>query len=128
MSRSYGEDLRARVIGVVQDGGSARSAAARFEIGVATAVRWCRQWRETGDYRSKPRGNPGSGSKLDTHASFILSLVDDACDISLVEIGERLSHERGVSASPATLSRFFRRRRITVKKRRRMPPSRSATT
>jgi hypothetical protein len=78
--------------------------------GVATAVRWCRQWRETSNYCSKPRGNPGCGSKLDAHASCVLHLVDEVCDISLKEIGERLSHEHGVSTSLATLSRFFRRR------------------
>lgn len=105
MSRSYGEDLHARAIGAVQDGGLARSAAARFEIGVATAVRWCRQWRETSDYRSKPRCNPGRGSNLNAHTSFILRLVDEACDISLVEFGERLLRECGASAGPATRAR-----------------------
>jgi len=32
----------------VKDGSSARKAAARFDVGVATAIRLVRRWRETG--------------------------------------------------------------------------------
>ncbi len=128
MARSYGEDLRSRVIGVVAQGGSARQAASRFKIGVSTAIRWVRRWRETGDYRARPRGNADRGCKLDAHEDFILGLVAETPDISLEEIVERLVSERGVSASPATVWRFFDKRRMTYKKRRRMRASNSALT
>ena len=118
MARSYGNDLRARVIGAVEQGASARSAAARFEIGLATAIRWARRWRETGDYRARPRGHPDRGSKLDAHEGFILGLIDRTPDITLGEIGARLAAERGLSASPATVWRFFDKRGITFKKNR----------
>jgi transposase len=40
MAKSLSEDLRVRVIATVEAGLSRHAAAARFGIGVATAVRW----------------------------------------------------------------------------------------
>ena len=42
MSRSYSTDLRIRVIEAISGGLSTRQAAARFGIGVSTAVTWYR--------------------------------------------------------------------------------------
>ena len=38
MSRALSDDLRSRVLAASADGMSARSAAARFEIGISTAI------------------------------------------------------------------------------------------
>lgn len=46
MSRAYGNDLRNRVLDAADAGASARSVAARFEIGVATAIVWIRRARD----------------------------------------------------------------------------------
>lgn len=51
MSHSYSADLRMRVIAAIWEGLSTRKAAARFDIGVATAGRW---WR-TLPCRRSPR-------------------------------------------------------------------------
>ena len=40
MPKKYDVALRDRVIGAVDRGMSARAAGARFEVGVATAIRW----------------------------------------------------------------------------------------
>lgn len=40
MPKKYDAALRDRVICAVDRGMSARAAAARFEVGVATAIRW----------------------------------------------------------------------------------------
>jgi transposase len=40
MAKAYGEDLRGRVIAAVAGGMSRRAAAARFEVGVTTAIMW----------------------------------------------------------------------------------------
>ena len=48
--------------------------------------------------------------------------------MTLAELREALWRERGVRVAGSTLWRFFDRRRITLKKRRRTPPSRSART
>ena len=46
MAKTLSEDLRVRVIAAVEDGLSRHAAAARFGIGVASAVRWLRAWHK----------------------------------------------------------------------------------
>ena len=95
MTRSYSTDLRVRVIRSVSDGLSRRRAAARFGVGVSTAVSWYRRYRETGEVSARKQGQP-SGSKLDVHEAFILALVRERPDISLMSPS---------AAKPGTLSR-----------------------
>ena len=125
MSRAYSADLRGRVIDAVASGGSARGAAARFGVGIATAVRWVRRWRETGERTARRQGHPGY-SKLDAHEAFLLELIEEEVDITLAEMRRRLAGERGVAAGIGTLWRFFDRHGITVKKRAAMRANRSA--
>jgi transposase len=42
MARTYGEDLRGRVIEAVDGGMSRRAVAEWFRVGVSTAIRWVR--------------------------------------------------------------------------------------
>ena len=125
MSRSYSTDLRVRVIGAISGDLSARQAAARFGIGVSTAVAWYRRYRETGEVAARKQGQAG-GSKLDAHEAFILALVRERPDISLAEIAERLAEERAVSACPATVWYFLDRRGISFKKNRARRRARAA--
>ena len=81
------------MIEAISGGLSTRQAAARFGIGVSTAVTWYRRYRETGEVSARKQGQPG-GSKLDAHAAFILALVRERPDISLAEIAERLERVR----------------------------------
>ena len=85
MSRAYSEDLRERVLNAVAAGSSARGAAARFGIGVATAVRWVQRWRETGERHAHRQGYP-KRSILDPHETFLFGLVDEQSDITLDEM------------------------------------------
>src|SRR5215210_5506279 len=127
MARAYSQDLRDRVLGATAQGLSARGAAARFGIGVKTAIEWVRRARETGERTARPQGQP-KGSKLDAHAAFLLGLVAEKDDITLSEMQARLRDERGVLAGATTLWRFFDARGMTFKKRRRMRPSRNGRT
>ena len=125
MSGAYSCDLRGRVLDAVDAGLSARQAAARFEIGVATAIRWVRRWRESGERTARKQGHP-IRSKLDVHEAYLFGLIEQTVDITLDEMRHRLAEERGVRAGFGTLWRFFSRRGITVKKRRAMRLSRNA--
>src|SRR5258705_13894456 len=49
----YSNDLRVRVIQVVEGGAAARAAARQFVIGDSTAIRWTKRWRETGSFEAK---------------------------------------------------------------------------
>lgn len=128
MSRAYSQDLRDRVINAaLKDDLSARGAAARFGIGVATAVVWVRRARETGDRTAKPRGQ-AKGSKLDAHRDAILGWIDEKDDITIAEIREKLASERSMSAGVGTVWSFLDRCGLTFKKRPRTPPSRTGRT
>jgi transposase len=120
-------DLRRRVVEAIEEGLSSRQAAQRFAVGIATAGAWHRLWRRTGDVQPGRQGKP-RGSKLDAHEAFVLELVEKGKDISLEEIAERLSEERGISACPATIWYFFDKRGITFKKRQGMRASSNART
>lgn len=127
MARAYSQDLRDRVIDTALSGTPARHAAARFGIGVATAIRWVRQARKTGERTPGRQGQPRR-SKLDPHRDFVLGLVSEQPDLTISEMQERLAAERGLRASRATVWLFLDRAGLTFKKRPRMRPSRIVRT
>ena len=91
-------------------------AARRFEIGASTAIKWHQRYRDSGELAARKQGQP-SRSKLDAHEAFILGLIEEQPDITLVEIGERLVSGHGVKAAPSTICQFLAKRSITFKKR-----------
>src|SRR5215210_662029 len=123
MARAYSQDLRERVIDA---GTSARQAAERFGIGVATAIVWVRRAR-VGERNARKQGQPRR-SKLDPHRDYLLSLISAEPDITIAEMRERLVSEAGVLASVGTIWTFLDRAGLTFKKRRPMRPSRSGRT
>jgi transposase len=125
MSKALSLDLRSRVLAAISGGLSCRQAAQRFGVSASSAIRWRSREREQGDARPKALGGDRRSGRIEAHARLILSLVDEAPDITLMEIKTRLA-ESGVGVGLATLWRFFDRRKITLKKRRRTPPSRAA--
>ena len=52
MPKAYSRDLRERVITAVETGASRREAAERFEVSVASAVKWLQRWYQQ---RAPPR-------------------------------------------------------------------------
>ena len=65
---------------------------------------------------SRQGGDRRSG-RIEAYSEVILGLVTDTPDMTLAELRTKLK-ERRVSAGIGTLWRFFKRRRITLKKRR----------
>ncbi len=123
MARAYSQDLRDRVIDA---GISARQAAARFGIGVATAIVWVRRARETGERTARRQGQP-KRSKLDPHRELLLGLVEARPDITIAEMQEHL-RQAGVKASTGTIWTFLDRNGQTFKKRPPTHPNRTART
>ncbi|AEH82251.1 putative transposase of insertion sequence ISRm10-1, orfA protein (plasmid) [Sinorhizobium meliloti SM11] len=60
---------------------SARSAAARFGIGISTAIAWIASARQ-GQVSAAKQGRPG-GSRLDDHEAFIIGMIEASKDITL---------------------------------------------
>lgn len=115
MPRGYGTKLRGRVIAAhAQEGLSARAAGKRHGIGVATAIRWVRHWRETGTAEAPAR--KARASKLDPHRDWLVETRLAEPDLRLVDLAARLEAEHGVRADKSELSRFFARYGVTFKK------------
>lgn len=115
MSRALSDDLRIRVLAASSDGMSARSAAARFGIGISTAIAWIANARQ-GQLTAGKQGRR-SGSRLDEHEAFIVGLIDYEKDITLNEMVLRLSEERSVVIGRSALDEWLRKRGWTFKKR-----------
>ncbi|PRX02268.1 UNVERIFIED_ORG: transposase [Martelella mediterranea] len=126
MTRAFSNDLRSRVLDASRDGMSARSAAARFGIGVSTAIAWIASARQ-GRLTPEKQGRRG-GSRLDAHEDYIIGLIEEAKDITLNEMVLRLAEERAVSIGRSALDVWLRKRGWTFKKRSRMHWSRNALT
>jgi transposase len=113
MPKAYSCDLRERVIAAVETGASRREAAERFEVSVASAVKWLQRWCEERNASPKPRG--GSISPLEECATEILDLIAQQPDLILVETVAEL-RKRGIKTSRSSLWRFLDRHDITLKK------------
>lgn len=124
MARAYSDDLRGKVLDAMASGLSTHKAAARFGIGIATAVVWARRFREHGETRARTSGGR-HGSRLDPHAAFVEGLIADRKDVTLDEMVARLADERGLAVGRSTLSDWLRARGWTFKK---SPPMRWSRT
>ena len=111
----------------IEGGLSRRAAAAKFDISIASAVRWHQRYRRTGRVEPDAIGGDRHSHRAETHAVRMLGWIDENRDITLVEIAERLAAEGHVFA-PATIWRLLDRHDYTVKKRPPMPQNRTAPT
>jgi len=127
MSKALSFDLRTRVLAAVGQGATHRQAAARFGVSAASVSRWRSLQREQGDARPGALGGDRRSGRIEAVASVVLDLLEQEHDATIEELRHALS-ERGHSFGYGTLRRFFKRHRITRKKRRLMPPSKSAQT
>ncbi len=125
MPAPYSQDLRQRVIGFMALGGSARSAAVRFDVSVSSASRWARRWRAEGQARPRPMGGDRR-SRLGAHGAKVLQLVAQQPDLTLQEIRSALVASCGITVGLSTVHRFLCAHKLTLKKRPCTRPSRTA--
>ena len=116
MGKALSVDLRARVIGAVEDGASRRGAATRFGVSVSSAIRWVREWRETGRTAPRQQGGDRLSQRIEAHAEFLLAAIAAAPDRTLEELRALLLRERGLRVSNSTVWRFCARHGLTTKK------------
>jgi transposase len=118
MGKTLSVDLRSRVIAAVEGGLSCHAAAAQFQIGIATAVRWVSVFRQTGAVSPKPKGGDTRSHRIEAYQTVILDAIQAQKDITLVELSELLRLDHGAAFAPSTLGRFLKRHAITFKKNR----------
>lgn len=116
MGKTLSEDLRVRVIAAVNGGMSRNAAARRFDIAVSTAVRWLREWIETGSTTARPKGGDLRSQRIEAFGQIILGAIEARVDITLVELAEMLKRDHAASFAPSTIWRFLSRHGITIKK------------
>ena len=126
MAKSLSIDLRQRVIAAIDGGLSCRRAAERFGVSAASAIRWRQRQQKAGDFRPRQQGGDRRSQRVEAQAQLILNTVAATPDITLAELREKVGRH-GVSVGIASLWRFFKRRKITLKKRQRTPPSSGGT-
>ena len=116
MPAPYSQDLRERVIGFMALGGSARRAAARFDISVSSAIRWAQRWRAEGHARPRAMGGDRR-SRLVEYRARVLQLVAQQPDLTLQEIRSALVSSCGITVGLSTVYRFLDAHKLTLKKR-----------
>lgn len=122
MGRSLSRDLRERVLSASGGGLSARKCAERFGVAASTAIRWIDRAAKG---ETEPRKAARRASRLDAHAAFIDTMIEEKKDITLDEMVVRLAGECDVGIGRSMLSKWLRSRGFTYKKRPHMHWSRS---
>ena len=105
-TRTHPRALRERVVRAVEAGASCRQVAARFDVGVSSAIKWCALFRATGDVEPKKRGGHRPRI-LDSHQDWVKALFEETPHMTVVQLQQAL-HERGVVVSHDTVWRYIR--------------------
>jgi len=108
-------DLRERVVAYVDAGHSCHEAAAHFDTSVSFAVNLMALYRETGSVEPRPIGGRRHG-KLDAAEAFLLACVARAPDVTMPELAATLLAEKGIAATPQSLSRWLIKKGFSFKK------------
>ena len=116
MGKGYSLDLRERIVAHVAAGGSRRGAARQFSVSDSCAVKLVARAARTGSAEPARQGRPPGGGKLLAHLAFLIGEVEAKPDITMPELAARLAGERGVTVSPASLSRVLCAAGFTYKK------------
>ena len=116
MPKPYSLDLRERVVSYVEAGHSRRAAGAHFRVSPSFVINLMTAFRQRGAITPKALGG-WRHSKLDPHRVFILRRVAEKDDISMPELAGELQAASGVTADPASLSRWLIRNGLSFKKK-----------
>lgn len=116
MGKGYSPDLRVRIYEEIERGESRRAAARRFGVSASTSVRLAQRMASTGTLDCGRQGRPPGGGKLAPYAERLIRWVEENGDITMPELAAKLATECGVTAHPASLSRFLIKSGFTVKK------------
>lgn len=123
--RSYSQDLRERVLAVVDGGMGVYAAAALLRVSVSWIYKVLARRRATGETAARPQRNhvrPKLAALYDT----IRAEVNARPDITLAELRRWLAEQQSASISLSVLCSTLAELGLTRKKRRSGRPSRTA--
>jgi len=117
MAKPLSMDLRERVIRAVENEGlSCRAAAARFEIGVSTAIGWVRRYRETGSVAAGQMGGHKPKAIRDEHEVWLRQRIRER-DFTLRGLVAELA-DRGLKVDYHSVWNFVHAEALSFKKNR----------
>src|SRR3954471_22058984 len=90
--------------------------ARHFRVSASCAVKLLKRADRTGSVEPAHRGRPRGSGRLAAHQAFLIECVEAQPDITMPELAAALEAERGVIASPASLSRVLCKAGFTYKK------------
>jgi putative transposase len=115
MGAPYSLDLRERVVAAVESGGMSRNrAAARFGVGISTAINWVKAFRQTGSLAPGQMGGHKPRKIAGAHREWLIARCR-AADFTLcglvIELGER-----GVKVDYRAVWAFVHAEQLSFKK------------
>jgi transposase len=125
--QAYGPELRGRVLAACDGGASVREVAERLMVSPSYVVKVRQRRADTGETVAR-RGTGRPPSKMAAYRELLRERVAALPDATLSELRGWLLAERGVAVSPVTIWRALAGLRLTLKKSRSAPPSRTART
>lgn len=78
MGRYLSKDLRIRLIRAVECSLSGRVAAARFGVGVSSAIRWMSAYLDEGRATAKAQGGDQRSGRIEAQHDFLMQVVEEA--------------------------------------------------
>ena len=127
MTAPLSNDLRTRVVTAIDAGMSRRGAADKFDVSIASAVRWHQRFERTGSIKPDAMGGDTRSHVIEAYAAIITGWLDEEPDLTLPELQELLT-DAGHWFSQSAICRLLQRHGLTRKKRPPTPVSRSVTT
>jgi transposase len=117
MTAALSQDLRKRIVGVVEAGSSARAAAERFEVSPSAAIKLMQRVRATGSTAPAKIGGYRR-PLLEAHADALRQMTSEKKGITLREIQAKLA-ECGVAVKAlSTIADMLHRLGLSHKKSR----------
>jgi putative transposase len=126
MGKPYSMDLRARVVAAVEGGLSRRKAAARFGVSYSVAIGWMKRLRETGSVAPGQMGGHKQPKISGQHRAWLV----ERCRAGAFTLHGLVAElgERGLKVDYRSVWDFVHAEKLSYKKRRWSPASRTAPT
>lgn len=104
MTKPYSDDLRERIVNVMQSGLSCCSVAARFGVALSSVVKWTQRAVQTGSVSPAQIGGYRRPT-LESHRDCLMDQVQ-ACQHIMLAMLQDIPAHRGVAVSHGTVWRF----------------------
>lgn len=108
-------DLRKRIINAVEEGGSIRKVAQRFDVGKNLVQKLVTQLQTKGHIQPEKQGG-SAVSPVWQYKDQLLRIFEKKTDATLKEYCELLADETGLWVSQATMCRTFQKLNLPLKK------------